>query len=66
MKDAFKVELNVGDRVIFARPNLRFLCKGSIIKITDKMITIEFDPYNTGRFQTTTMFSDTYVAKVDN
>lgn len=65
MKDAFGEELNVGDRVIFARAGWRRLTKGSIVKINSKMITIEYDLSN-GRLVQTSMYSHSYVAKVYN
>ena len=42
-------QIDVGDRVVFMKPNYRELARGTVIKLNDKKLTIEYTVNNTSR-----------------
>jgi hypothetical protein len=45
MKDIFGSELSVGDKVAFNKPGKKYLITGTVTKINEKMIRIQYsDP----------------------
>lgn len=35
-------ELNIGDEVVFCEPSYRNLIRGSIVRVTDKLVIVEY------------------------